>query len=146
VSMEIEFIQTEEEKTQSIVRNGEWILEIAKKYWDGEELTSMEKHRLTSALVWLGNDMKNRSSRYMPPKPQGRQSFIPDGDILMEFYGYTLDEKTTKTYAYEALAEKYNVSIDTIKNLVKTDENDPKGVKQFFFINVEISTKHRKKD
>lgn len=146
MSMKLEWIQTEEEKTKDIVRNGKWITEIAQKYLEGAELTKMEKHRLTSALFWLGKDMQNRSSRYLPPKPQGRVSHIPGGDILMEFYGYVLDEKTTKNYAYEVLSEKYQVSEDTIKKLVKNDENDPDGVKHFFFINVEVRTNHKKTD
>lgn len=141
--MEIKWIQSEEEKTQAIVRNGRWITEIAQKYLDGEELTKMEKHRLTSALFWLGKDMTTRSSRYLPPKPQGRVSEIPSFDILTEFYSYTFFENKTKTYAYDQLVEKYNISMDTVKKLVKNDENDPDGVKQFFFIDADVNVIHK---
>ncbi|MDN5435150.1 MAG: hypothetical protein L0G10_16050, partial [Acinetobacter sp.] len=109
--MELVWIQTEEEQRENIVAKGKEITELAHKFWNDEPLSEIDKYQIARSLFWLGKDMTTRSSRYIPPKPRGRVSEIPSFDILTEFYSYTFVEKNSKTYAYDQLIEKYNISM-----------------------------------
>lgn len=116
--MKIEWIQSEEEQTKSIVGCGKSITKLAHKFLDGEELSETDRYLITKYLFWLGRDMSKKPSRYLEPKKQGRKSELPNFDILTEYYSYILDEGKTQAYAFEKLMEKYEISDTTIKNMI----------------------------
>ncbi|WP_160255663.1 hypothetical protein [Acinetobacter indicus] len=125
--MKIEWVRTEQDQIDSIVAKGKEITKLAHKFWNAEELTEVEKYLIAQSLFWLGNDMQNKSSRYLEEKKQGGHSDLPSFDILAEFYSYTLIEGKTKSYAYEQLMEKYGISDTTIKNMIKAHGEDVKN-------------------
>lgn len=125
--MKIEWIRTEQEQMDSIVAKGKEMTKLAHKFWNGEELTEVEKYLIAQSLFWLGKDMQKKSSRYLEQKKQGGNSDLPSFDILTEFYIYTLHEGKTKSYAYEQLMEKYGISDTTIKNMIKAHGEDVKN-------------------
>ena len=125
--MKIEWIRTEQEQMDSIVAKGKEITKLAHKFWNGEELTEVEKYLIAQSLFWLGKARPKKSSRDLEQQKQGGNSDLPSFDILTEFYIYTLHEGKTKSYAYEQLMEKYGISDTTIKNMIKAHGEDVKN-------------------
>ncbi len=126
----IDIIELEEEERQTIVRRGLEITEIAKKFWDGENLSKAERYLLAKSAFWLGKDMKTRSSRYIPKRKAGSQKKYHSLDILLEYYSLTLIEGKNQAQAFNEIMESYEISDGTIKNMIK---EDGEGVKAFFF-------------